>query len=127
MEKTKNILSRRQQIPPTPRDTMAVLMQAADQQLQSTSIFAPHLFRWVTGAAAILLIAVSAWYSFRPSLQKPEKVATFNSEVVVDAGIDLADWDMEFESLLSEFDDSLTNLAGDEYFGNGQIDSMLKN
>lgn len=117
--KTKNFVSRHQDIPPTPRDTMAVLMQAAEQQKQekSASIFAPYFMRWATGIAAVLLLTVAGWWTLMPSSQ--QNVASINVEAIsVDAGIDVAEWDLEIDTLMSEFDTSLASLSDDYVMNN---------
>jgi len=119
LNKTGNIVSRHQQIPPTPRDTMAVLMQAAEQQreVRSQGIFSPIFARWAVGLATIILLAFTGLHFLAPSSQQ-QLTAASEVEISIDAGIDVAAWDLEIDTLMSEFDNSLASLSDDYVMNN---------
>lgn len=126
LQATRGLASRHTEVPPTPRDTIAVLRQAAEQQREqsATGLFAPFLRRFSV-MAALLIIAAAGWWALRPDLSPTAPATTADAELppASDLGLDLADWDLEFEAILSELDDSLTVLAGDY----GELDLWARN
>jgi hypothetical protein len=119
LKKTGNIVSRRQHIPSTPRDTMAVLMQAAEQrhEVRAQGIFSPLFARWAVSLATVALLAFTGMYFFSLSSQQQLKTVS-EVEISVDAGIDVAEWDLEIDTLMNEFDHSLASLSDDYVMNN---------
>lgn len=58
---TRGIISRHSDIPPTPRDTMAVLRQAAEAQ-QATGSVSPAWRRWAAALAMVVIILAVGWW-----------------------------------------------------------------
>ena len=128
VQQTKNILSRRMDIPSTPRDIHAVLMQAAEQQKQSasSSIFSSLFLRYAAGLAVIALLSFAGLWSMK-SVPVESVTATSVSEAPLDTGLDLAEWDLEVETLFNDVDSSLTTLAEDDTSLNSLAEGLLNN
>lgn len=112
LERTRRTASRHLDVPPTPRDTLAVLRQAAEQQNEKPA----RSFAWWArpAFAALLLGAVLAGILVRQTARQDtaSAVAEAASESEpLDPGIDLAAWNVEIDALMSEVDASLDQLA----------------
>jgi len=110
---TRQVVARRTAIPPTPRDTLAVLRAAAEvRQEERSASFWPAWLRpqaAMTLAAAALAAAVLFWPG-GPAPEVPIATAALPSEL----GLDLADWDVEFDALFSRLDQTLAALVTDD-------------
>lgn len=113
VDATHNIVSRHQDIPPTPRDTMAVIMQAAEREREKPAWKFP-IVRWVSAAAAILLIVGIGYFQYAGG-NDGALVVTTESSQLDDLGFDVVAWDMEIESLLDDLDESFAALSYDDY------------
>ena len=105
------VVSRHLDIPPTPRDTLAVLRQAAE--LQQAKAAAPTwlagFLRGAAALAAIALIAGATLYLRQTDAPVAVSVAVDQDSDLEDAdlGVDVAAWDVEFAALLDDVDASL--------------------
>lgn len=122
IEVTRGLVSRHTAIPPTPRDTLAVLRQAAEQQREThTSTFNLFAFRWAPGLALLALAATLSWWWHAP--KSSPQTANTTTELILpdDLGLDLADWELEFTALWDDVSDSLSTAADNEEFGITEI------
>ena len=122
LAKTRHAASRYLDIAPTPRDTLAVLRQAAEAETTPASAF-PFWAKW---AFALLVagIVLIGFQSQRPS-DAPATAAVTEDSLSLDPGIDVAAWNVEIESLMMEIDTSLENLADENSDLNTMADSVL--
>ncbi|HMO49749.1 MAG TPA: hypothetical protein PKE26_02385 [Kiritimatiellia bacterium] len=109
---TRRALSRRMDIPPTPRDTLAVLRQAAEQRRQTTAAtgwWRAIALRPLWVAACVLFIGLAGWWSW---LEPSRDATSVMTPEAIDPGFDLADWTLEFAALHDEIEQSI--LLGEE-------------
>ncbi|HMP89321.1 MAG TPA: hypothetical protein PJ991_03920 [Kiritimatiellia bacterium] len=107
--------SRNMDIPPTPRDTLAVLRQAAEKSREASNTNWFVFGRWIATAAIILAIASGILF-----LQSPRQNMADSENIIsgaMDIGIDLAEWDMEIESLMVEINDSIASMSDSAFEG----------
>ncbi|HMO05241.1 MAG TPA: hypothetical protein PKC67_12310 [Kiritimatiellia bacterium] len=118
---TRHAASRHLDVPPTPRDTLAVLRQAAE----ATANDAPMAswFPWLRGAiAALAVITLALGFDLLRSPPATTPVAIVQSApAAIDPGIDLAEWNVELESL---FDDVATSL--DQLTDNSDLNALAQ-
>jgi len=103
------VTSRHMDIPPTPRDTMAVLKMEAEKLNEKRPAFS-LFYRNVFAMAAVFLMLATGWLLLNSHDRAPQNSAAA-STTVPDAGLDVADWDLEIESLLTEVNSSIALLA----------------
>jgi len=113
---TRGISSRRMEIPPTPRDTLAVLRQAAETQCErrAASGLSAGLIRALLGVTAAIAFIAGAWSILSPTHDPAAIPAVLSMEIFTDPGMDLADWELEFEAIREEVDLTLTALETQE-------------
>lgn len=113
--RTRGLTSRRMDIPPTPRDTLAVLRQAAaaERERPAASWIFSGLARAVMGLAALLLLFAGFQWWAAPSGPEGTPLAQETAETVIDPGLDLVDWDLEFEAAWDEVDETLAALEAE--------------
>jgi hypothetical protein len=107
--RARRLASRHQAIPPTPRDTLAVLMQEAERVRDQHRAATPWWLAWkiaIPLATAALLIA--AFTVFRPPADPAPRLA---DHATPDLGLDTTAWDMEVTSLLEALDDTFLSVA----------------
>jgi len=103
--------SRRMDIPPTPRDTMAVLRAAAEQQRSSsTAPVTPPLIHGLLALAACAVLLVAVWFYDRETPTAPIASTAMTNP---DLGLDLADWDLEFDAIYADLSESLETVEGE--------------
>lgn len=105
LEATRGLASRHTAIPPTPRDTMAVLRQAAGEQRHAPARFflAPRM-RWAAGVATLAILLTLGWWLRPAGDQHPET-----------ASIAIAsEPDDEFEAFWGEINETLALLDDEE-------------
>lgn len=108
---TRRFVSRHQAIPPTPRDTLAVLRQAAEARKDSPGQGWIHLLtRGLIAVAVCAALALGIW-----SLELREKGAVAQADQSeADLGLDLADWDLEFDAIYKDLDLTIANMNVEE-------------
>lgn len=114
--RTRGITSRRMDIPPTPRDTLAVLRQAAEVERDRPVIswLPAGVTRAVMSVAVALLVFAGIWWLSGPAPQSGTPLAEETAVFIADPGLDLADWDLEFEAVWEEIDQTLTALETED-------------
>jgi hypothetical protein len=114
--RARGMTSRRTAIPPTPRDTLAVLRQAAEAQREEPAVhwLPAALTRAVVGIATALLLFAGARWILSPAHQPEATQVTGGAGIIIDPGLDLADWELEFEAVWEEIDQTLTALETQE-------------
>jgi len=123
LTKTRHAASRHLDISSTPRDTLAVLRQAAEQQTTPALSF-PFWAKWAFAAlvaGAVLLGAQQMRTPSTPSVTITEAALP----PALDPGIDVAVWNVEIESLMSEVDASLDNLLNEDSELNTMANRLL--
>ncbi len=126
IDRSRHLASRHLDIPPTPRDTLAVLRQAAEkQQEEPTGSFA----WWARLAFAGMFIAAVLtgvqYVRHVPDGATVVAIAVEDDPDSYDPGIDLASWNVEIESLMTEIDNALDQLDNDESELNSLARSLL--
>ena len=108
-QQCRGISSRHLDIPPTPRDTMAVLRQAAEQQreLEAGISWWARIRPMAYAACALAVMVGLGVMQLRPTA--PDLVE--NNAYVTDIGLDLVDWDLEIDSLMGEINQSIASLS----------------
>jgi hypothetical protein len=112
----RHFASRHQAIPPTPRDTLAVLRQAAERQAETSAPPFRSLFaRWAFGAIGFALLMLSGWMI----VNLPDKapiVADAGIEILhdPDPGLDITEWDASIASLIQEVNETIVTLGLDD-------------
>jgi len=107
----RQFASRHLDIPPTPRDTMALLQQAAEKQKDRPGNFHPvRLFIRSAIAIAACIALILAIGRFHPG---KNTLASATATDTPDLGLDLADWDMEFDAIYADLSESLESFEGD--------------
>lgn len=114
---TRGFASRRLDIPPTPRDTLAVLRQAAEQQRAAARPGGLIWWRWAAATCSVLVLLLLAGRVWMPGehVTKDLHVAA----VDVDLGLDLVDWDLEVDALMIDLQTSLDAFTS--------VDAQLEN
>lgn len=119
---TRHAASRHLDVPPTPRDTLAVLRQAAE----ATAVPTPGWPLWLRGAIAVLAVITLALGFDLLRSPAPTPVAVVESApAAIDPGIDLAEWNVELETLFDDVTTSLDQLATDASDLNALAESLL--
>jgi hypothetical protein len=111
LAKTRHAASRHLDIAPTPRDTLAVLRQAAEAETAPTHAF-PLWAKWAFAllVAGIVLIG----FQSQRTTDAPTTATVTEDSLSLDPGIDVAAWNVEIESLMAEMDASLDHLLDED-------------
>jgi hypothetical protein len=126
--RARRLASRHQTIPPTPRDTLAVLMQEAervrDQRRTATTWWLTGKIAIPLAAAALLIAAVTI---FRPPADPAHPLTdqTTPATATPDLGLDTTVWDMEVASLLDALDDTLLSVAAEDTPPDALMETLL--
>lgn len=123
LAKTRHAVSRHLDIPSTPRDTLAVLRQAAELQTTPALAF-PFWAKWSFAALVAGAVLLGAQHMRTPS----PRVATHTEPAqtpAIDPGIDLAVWNVELETLMTEIDASLDDLLHEDSDLNTMANGLL--
>lgn len=109
---TRGLASRHVEIPPVPRDTLAVLRQAAEQQREASAHpwLAPW-WRWAAGVTVILALVATGWW-LHPGA--PELAQAPATDDVMESIASANDTDADFEAFWSEINETLVYLEDDE-------------
>jgi len=110
LKATRGFASRRLDIPPTPRDTLAVLRQAAEQQRAAANPAGWTWWRWAVAACVALVLLVLAGRGWMPDERPTNNLAA--AVVDADPGLDLADWDLEVDALMNDLQAHLNTFTG---------------
>ncbi len=107
---TRHAASRHLDVPPTPRDTLAVLRQAAEANATAQPGWA-HWLRWSVAALALAALALGIDLLRTPA---PTSMSVVESAPApIDPGIDLAEWNVELDTLFDDVTTTLDQLASD--------------
>jgi len=131
LAKTRHVISRHQVISPTPRDTMAVLMQEAEKMTNRQTSSAWNIFslRWPSAMAALLILGLTSWLILIPADQSQNANTNHavDTSVTADLGLDTAAWDMEIDALMSDLDSSLVTMVNEGSANGIEIDDAFNN
>lgn len=109
----RHLASQHLVIPPTPRDTMAVLREAASRPGKDARSRGMSLMPWWRWAGAVVLMIIAGWWRWPDAEQTTARAPANPAEIIYsadDLGLDVADWDLEFEALWEEVNDALSML-----------------
>ena len=123
LAKTRHAASRHLDITSTPRDTMAVLRQAAEQP-STPALFFPVWAKWAFAALVAGVVLLGVQQMRTPSMQTATLTEAAQTPII-DPGIDLAVWNVEIETLMTEIDASLDDLLNEDSDLNTMANGLL--
>jgi hypothetical protein len=119
---TRHAASRHLDVPPTPRDTLAVLRQAAEAGTAPQTGWSLWL-RCSVAAIALAIIALGIDL-VRSPMPNPSAVVE-STPATIDPGIDLVEWNVELDTLFDDVTSTLDQLASDESDLNALAEDLL--